>query len=89
MAKTNSNLNPVVRAVLNLNQRLGFTDHQTALSHNNAPCYSGYRLEAKGGSTGFAYNNGTERRMSRKEFLIYLQGLHDMLDHFELNGGAA
>jgi hypothetical protein len=28
MAKTNSNLNPVERAVLNLNQRLGFTHHQ-------------------------------------------------------------
>lgn len=89
MATNNTNLNPVERAVLNLNQRLGFNDHQAALSYNNAPCYGGYRLEAKGGSTGFAYNNGTERRMSRKEFLIYLQGLHDMLDHFKLNGGAA
>ena len=89
MATNNTNLNRVERAVLNLNQRLGFNDHQAALSYNNAPCYGGYRLEVKGGSTGFAYNNGTERRMSRKEFLIYLQGLHDMPDHFKLNGGAA
>jgi hypothetical protein len=89
MANTNTNLNPVERAVLNLNQRLGFNNLQTALSYNNAPCYGGYRLEAKGGSTGFAYNNGTEKRLSRKEFLIYIKGLHDMLDHFVLTRAVA
>ena len=91
MAKTNSNqlpTNPVERALYVLNQRLGLTTRETALSANHATCYGGWRLEAKGGSTGFAYNNGTEPRMKRREFLIYLNGLHDMLDYLELNGGA-
>jgi hypothetical protein len=90
----NSNINqlpthPVERSVYLLNQRLDFTTRETALSYTNAPCYGGYRLEAKGGSTGFAYNNGTEKRLSRKEFLIYLKGLHDMLDHFVLTRAVA
>ena len=92
MAKTNSTQlprNPVDRAVFLLNQRLGFTTRETALGYSLATCYGGYRLEASGGSTGFAYNTGTEPRMPRREFLAYLNGLHDMLDHFELTGGAA
>jgi hypothetical protein len=44
----------------------------------------GYRLCEKGGSTGFAYNNGMEPRMSHKEFMLYLQGIRDCLDHLEL-----
>ena len=87
MANINTNqlpTNPVERSVFLLNKRLGNTTRETALSFDNATCYGGYRLEAKGGSTGFAYNNGTEARLPRKEFLTYLRGIHDALDYFDM-----
>ena len=51
-------LTVVERAALDISTCLGVD-----LSISHAPCYGGYRLEANGGSTGFAYNNGTEPRM--------------------------
>jgi hypothetical protein len=70
----------VEKMVADLNKRI--PAHCTA---SHAPCYGGYRLETENGSTGFAYWSGTEARMSHKEFLLYLRGLHDMLDWFELS----
>jgi hypothetical protein len=85
--------NSVDATVQRLNQRLGLDDSgqwdSTGITAHHAACYGGYRLETKKGSTGFARNNGTENRLSRKEFLIYLKGLHDMLDYIDMAGGAA
>jgi hypothetical protein len=68
----------VENMVARLNDRLG---SDCEISH--APCYGGYRLETKGGSTGFARNTGTEARMTHKDFKLYLLGLHDALDYLE------
>lgn len=71
----------IEQMALQIGKRLNIT-----FTVEHAPCYGGYRLCEKGGSTGFAYNNGTEPRMSHKEFMIYLRGIRDCLDHFELRG---
>ena len=91
MAKTNLNL--VQQAVQKLNRRLDLDDSgqwdSDGITVDHASCYGGYRLETEKGSTGFARNNGMEKRLSRKEFLIYLKGLNDMLDYFELTRSAS
>ena len=69
------------KQVARLNARIG-SDCEV----DHAACYGGYRLETKKGSSGFAYNSGTERRMTHKEFMIYLRGIHDLLDWQEMQG---